>query len=126
MKKFSFIINFIPLLAWLLWFVGAACDVSWMIEYQFFILLVLPPIFSVLNFLLSKEQNSFLKRNGMFALFDLIGQFISGALYMSFISNDPETPPVINTFAVFSVIYIMVLTLAGYLIKMLITKNKML
>ena len=124
MKKILFVINIFPFLAWLLWFVGAAYDFSWTIEYQLFILLALPPIFSVLNFLLSKEQNSFLKRNGMFALFDLIGQFISGALYMSFISNDPETPPVINTFAILSIINILVLSLVGFLLKLLILKNK--
>ncbi len=95
-----------------------------MIEYQLFILLVLPPIFSVLNFLLSKEQNFFLKLNGTFALFNLIGNYFSGALYISFISNDPETPPVINTFAIFSVIYILVLSLVGFIIKIFVVKIK--
>ena len=122
MKKYI-VLNVAPFLIWILWFVCILNDVFLSAMIQLSLLLCMPIVFSVINVVFAKDGKLFLNFNAVFAVAHILGYYLSGALYHSFISNDSETELVTNTFAWISILYIAVLTLICFLVKKLLKKH---
>ena len=117
-------LNMTPFLIWILWFVGILNDIFTSPMIQLGLLLCMPIVFAVINIVCAKDDKLFLNFNGVFAAAHILGYYLSGALYYSFISNDSETELVTNTFTLMSILYIAVITLICFLIKMFFIKSK--
>lgn len=100
MKKYI-ILNISPFLIWILWFVCQLNNIFTPVDlamFQLGLLLCIPVVFAVINVAFAKDQKCFLCFNGVFTAAHILGYYLSGTLYHSFISNDSETELVINTF----------------------------
>ena len=127
MKKIPIFVNFFPALIWIAWFLCALYDIEVRPDLgmiQILLLLLLPLIYSLYNLIMSSRKRNFIILNGLFLISQLMGYYISGSLYFRYVSSDSETLLVMNTFSFLSLIYIMIITLAFYGIKALISKYK--
>ena len=125
MKRYI-VLNLTPFLVWILWFIFVINDFLEPINssmIQLGLLVVTPIIFAVINVVFAKDGKLFLCFNGVFAVAHIFGYYLSGALYHSFISNDSETELVINTFSFISILYIAIITLVCFLVKMIFKKS---
>ena len=124
MKKYLPFINLAPFLIWIIWFVcmlvGAPANVS----LELILIFAMPIVFSVLNLIFSVDKVNFIESNGIFAAADILGYIFSGMLYYDHISDDSETSLVVGFFTVALIIYIAVITLVCFLIKMFARKIK--
>ena len=90
---------------------------------QLGLLLCIPVVFTVINVICAKNEKHFLCFNGIFTISHILGFYLSGALYHSFISNNPENELVINTFSFISILYIAIITLVCFLVKIILKKS---
>ena len=118
--KRKIIINIIPFVFWLLWFY---CEINSIIPYymsmiiQILLLLCLPLVFTILNFLVEKSEKSFLKYNIVSCSSHILGYYLRGLLYYCFISDDPETLLVVNLLSFLSLLVSVLLTGICYVVK---------
>lgn len=127
MKKAQVIINLLPFAIWMLWFVCQLTDIFAPSDYaiiQLCLLIITPIIFSVCNTIFAGDKRSLINLNATFSAADIIGYYLSGVLYHSFVSNDTETALVVNTFTLFLVFYTVVITAICLVVKLLLDKSK--
>ena len=114
------ILSIIPFVFWLLWFY---CEINSIIPYymsgiiQISLLLCLPLVFTILNFLLEKSEKPFLKYNIVSCVSHILGYYSSGLLYYCFISDAPETLLVVNLLSFLSLLVSVLLTGICYVVK---------
>ena len=126
MKKCIIILNITPFLLWILLFACQLNNVFPPVDsamIQLGLLLCIPVVFAIINVICAKNEKHFLCFNGIFTISHILGFYLSGALYHSFISNNPENELVINTFSFISILYIAIITLVCFLVKIIFKKS---
>ena len=121
----NIIINILPFLAWIVWFLCAFYDVETSLDLfviELLLLMLLPIIYTIYNLILSKDNKTFLIQNSVFLLSQVIGVIMSGMLYYNYISDDSGTALVVTTFAFISIIYTVLVSVAFWGVKLLIKK----
>ena len=121
MKKFIFL-NIVPFLIWILHFICQLSSIFAM--FALGALLCMPIIFSVINLVCAKDEKRFMSLNCVFMTAHILGYYISGLLYINFISNDSESKLITNTFSFISLLYVVIITLICLLIKIIYKKVK--
>lgn len=128
MKKiFNVVLNVLPFLIWMVWFLLALNDVEINPDLgtiQILLLLGLPLVYSVYNVIFSGNKKNFLIQNFVFGVAQVVGYYISGLLYYDYISNDSETILVNNTFSAISIVYVLITTLIFYWISGIVARLK--
>lgn len=128
MKKiFNIVLNVLPFLIWMVWFLLAFNDVEINPDLgtiQILLLLGLPLVYSVYNVIFSGNKKNFLIQNFVFGVAQVVGYYISGLLYYDYISNDSETILVNNTFSAISIVYVLITTLIFYWISGIVARLK--
>ena len=128
MKKiFNVVLNVLPFLIWMVWFLLALNDVEINPDLgtiQILLLLGLPLVYSVYNVIFSGNKKNFLIQNFVFGVAQVVGYYISGLLYYDYISSDPETILVNNTFSAISIVYVLITTLIFYWISGIVARLK--
>ena len=126
MKKYI-VLNVMPFLVWILWFVCQFNNIfvpADSVDIQLGLLFYMPIVFALINLVFAKNEKLFLCFNGVFAAAHILGCYISGVLYYSFISNDTETELVNNTFSLISILYIFIITIIFLLVRIIFKKIK--
>lgn len=128
MKKiFNVVLNVLPFLIWMVWFLLALNDVEINPDLgtiQILLLLGLPLVYSVYNVIFSGNKKNFLIQNFVFGVAQVVGYYISGLLYYDYISSDSETILVNNTFSAISIVYVLITTLIFYWISGIVARLK--
>ena len=125
-KKFIFL-NIVPFLIWILHFICQLSSIFEPVDLAMFalgVLLCMPIIFSVINLVCAKDEKRFMSLNCVFMTAHILGYYISGLLYINFISNDSESKLITNTFSFISLLYVVIISLICLLIKIICKKVK--
>lgn len=120
MKKSAVIINALPPIVWILWLLGGHFGIIKSPLVQLYLMAVLPLVFSIINFFLSKSKEVLLKLSGIFLLFNTASYYIIG----SFLVTDSKGDSILNILTIYLVIYTVICELVFFAIKGFILEIK--
>ncbi|MBO4897044.1 MAG: hypothetical protein J5590_01945 [Clostridia bacterium] len=120
-KRLVMIINLLPIVYYIVSFYmsykNAIPDNYIGFIITVFLFFVSPVIFTLFNANFSDTAERFALQNTVYGFSKIIGQFLDFVLYHDYISNDSESEMLSEIGLLFTVIYILILTLVFYAIK---------